>query len=118
MIGDWLFGPTRISKRGTQGIGPCERLISGAVGTKVPSKRYSRHITVFCVSSYYFRARESPFDVNAWNVNRHGDEGGPMLAKILMISSVWLLLALIVGLLWGSFISGAREEPEPILRRF
>ena len=41
-----------------------------------------------------------------------------MLAKILMISSVWLLLALIVGLLWGSFISGAREEPEPILRRF
>jgi hypothetical protein len=41
-----------------------------------------------------------------------------MLAKILMISSVWFLLALIVGLLWGSFIAGAREEPEPDLRRF
>ncbi len=41
-----------------------------------------------------------------------------MLVKILMISSVWFLMAVIVGLLWGSFISGAREEPQPDLRRF
>jgi len=41
-----------------------------------------------------------------------------MLANVLMIFSVWFLLAVIVGLLWGSFVSGAREEPEPELRRF